>query len=430
MAEISTKVCPTEEIFAILPVEIHSNIYNFCMKDDLKSLTRCSKWLRQDVLPSLWKNMVIQWKDIEKSTPTLCAEENGNMKCISELEFTGSVAGKSEGYLSFGFAYFLQSCNSDNLKSLSVRHFIAQCGLRLVSELFPNLKSLKLDNVKADWESLSLFTSLKKLIIQDCVDWSEAGKDIYKMLQLEVLEISNQYDHYGMDRFSADPDDFKLINLVDLNLVHVLVSDQQLSTISTTCEKLEVLTLGNQELTDLGISCISHLPSLQSLCLVQANKVTDRSLFYISKIPKLHHLALNYCSRLTPCSIKQIATIKTLTNLSLSLSLAKAADEDFASITNLTYLRTLEICGMHSLTNASLAYISLLSNLQQLDISSCNGFTDEGLSYLAKLAHLKALVCDVHTGEDDEEDVDMDAYPITMVGINAHNLWHLLVQLF
>ena len=287
MPEIPTKGCP-EEIFAILPVEIRSKIYNFCMKCDLKSLTLCSKWLREDVLPSLWRKMIIRWKDIEKSTPELCSEKNGNMKFISELEFSGVVAEKSQGYLSFGFAYFLQSCNSDYLKSLSITHFIAPCGLRLVSELFPNLKSLKLDYVKADWESLSRFSSLKKLIILHGDDWTEAGKDICNMSQLEVLEILCSRDKCGID-----PNDFKLINLVDLKLLHTKVSDQLLSTISTTCAKLEVLTLGNDgELTDLGISCISHLSSLQRLCLVQATKVTDRSLFYISKIPKLQHLAL------------------------------------------------------------------------------------------------------------------------------------------
>ena len=80
---------------------------------------------------------------------------------------------------------------------------------------------------------------------------------------------------------------------------------------------------------------------------------------------------------------------------------------------------------MENLTNASLAVISQLPKLQQLDISLC-GFTDDGLPHLAKLVHLKALVCDVRTDDDDED----DPYSITMVGINAHNLSHLLVDLF
>ena len=426
MPEIPSKGCPTEEIFAVLPVEIRSNIYNYCMKDDLKSLTLCSKWLHQDVLPSLWKKIVIHWEDIEKSTPALCTKENGNMKFISELKFSDPVAEKSQGYLSFGFAYFLQSCNSDNLKSLSISHFIPKCGLRLVSDLFPNLKSLKLAHVKADWESLPLFPSLKKLIIHHCKNWSDFGKDICNMSQLEVLEISHSYDYYNVDPFFADPDDFKLINLVDLNLLHTSASDQLLSTVSTTCAKLEVLTLGNQDLTDLGISCISHLSSLQRLHIEEARKVTDQSSFYISKIPKLQHLTLKNCSDIKPCCIEQIATIQTLTYLSLRCSLCEAADEDFVSITNLTSLFTLDICGMENLTNASLEVISQLSNLQQLDITSCKGFTDDGLSSLAKLAHLKALVCDELT----DDDPDDDSFPITMVGINAHNLSHLLVESF
>ena len=428
MPEIPSKGCPTEEIFAVLPVEIRSNIYNYCMKDDLKSLTLCSKWLHQDVLPSLWKKIVIHWEDIEKSTPALCTKENGNMKFISELKFSDPVAEKSQGYLSFGFAYFLQSCNSDNLKSLSISHFIPKCGLRLVSDLFPNLKSLKLAHVKADWESLPLFPSLKKLIIHHCKNWSDFGKDICNMSQLEVLEIS-YCDKCCMDRFFADSNDFKLINLVELNLVHTKVSDQLLSTISTTCSKLEVLAVGNEELTDLGISCISHLSSLQRLHVEEASKVTNQSLFYISKIPKLRHLTLKYCSHLKPCCIEQIATIKTLTYLSLGLSLCDTTDEDFASITNLTSLCTLNIYGMENLTNASLEVISQLSNLQQLDICSCSGFTDDGLSSLAKLVHLKALVCDVQADDDDDDD-DIEPYPITMVGINAHNLSHLLVDSF
>ena len=99
----------------------------------------------------------------------------------------------------------------------------------------------------------------------------------------------------------------------------------------------------------------------------------------------------------------------------------ETGDEDFASITNLTSLCTLNICGMDNLTNASLEVISQLSNLQQLDISSCS-FTDDGLPYLSKLVHLKALLCDV------DDDVDGEPYPITMVGLNAHNLSHLLVE--
>jgi hypothetical protein len=448
----------TEPLFSILPVEIRTTIYEKCEKQDLKSLTMCNRWLRDDVNPTLWKEitvnsetledstihstmMLIKEKFCENSTLMLIKEKFRNTQLTSKLIFRGSYP-KSLERVFFGFAFLLESCNPEVLKSLEILNFLPSSGLRLISELFVNLSSLYLSSIEsADWDYIPKLHGLKKLRLWSCNIGKKDVEAICTMEQLEILKIRGcPSDHF------ENLKDFSLKNLITLELDLALDEDEPVnypicnifqyaiySIISPICTKLDGLVV-SQGVTDVGVACVSHLSTLTKVVLEYCDNITDNSLVHLSKLPNLRQLCVSG-DRLTSACLQQIGGMKTL--ICLDMTIDDATDFDFTHIQHLLSLRALAIEGMSTLTNASLEAVSKLVCLAQLNIHSCTGFTDEGLVHLTKLPRLKSLVCNVDDGEDEDKDSDDDddddeseRMKITTEGLDLHGLSKFLVDDF
>ena len=434
--------------FSLLPIEIRPQIYKSCLKRDLCNLTLCDKFLRNDVLPLLWDKMDISWRSLEKSIPQLLTRKksNSSIEFISELKFSGGVEKSSnKGNIGFGFGFFLQLCDPHRLMSLEICHFIPDGAMRLLAEKLLNLESLRIEmpsisrnHITCDWPCLKSFTKLKTLALLYCTLKVEDLKIIFAMESLCSLQltrnggISDSHKISSKSFAKAMVPDFKLKNLLELNLNEIKTTDAVFTIVSANCNKLEVLKIGTGA-TDLGLSCISHISTLKLFSIRCNNSVTDSSIFFLTKLPHLTTLCVEYCSSLTPHCLPLVGRMESLCRLKVRFTnTMTVTDELFNGLGNLTNLRSLDMYDMNKLTNASLQVIAKMKCLEELNISNCCQFTDEGLIYLTHLPRLKALSCylpfvDVYNDDDDNVDDD-ETMKITSEGLALYNLSPLLVD--
>ena len=419
-----------EEPFSLLPIEIRSSIYDLCWKKDLKNLTLCNKWLRDDVVPVLWNTIDVRWGRLKEFTPAILKKGNSYMRFVSKLNFNGYLW--EEDYMRYRFAFLLRSCNPERLTSIVFRSSIPTGTIRLIGGILVHLEHLVFVSVRADWENLPLLsTTLKSLIVRPYHSHfkKEHWAAIWKMEQLQSLELNYSWKHSSSDDL-ANVQEFKLKNLVRLELSFNRATDILLSTIAAKCVRLEDLTLGNLTditgVTDLGISSLAHhRQTLKHLTLKQCPGITDESMKCLSKMPALESLRLYLCENLKSSCLRFISEIKSLKHF-VADDKINPTDSEFICMGNLKSLQTLDIACMDKLTDVSLAVIGTLKLLKKLDISGCTGFTDEGLIHLAALPNLEQLSC-VGCEDDggDERDFKMK---ITYAGLTLHNLAKLLVE--
>jgi len=381
-----------------LPSLVRLKIFRMCGRLDLRSLALCSKWVRDEVAPILWKNAKVSWCSLEENTTMLRTSQHTtrNLRYIFRLKLHGdgngelSIEEERRGFLSFGFGYFLQYCNPKEMRWLKIEDFMPADGLRLICEVFQNLYRLEISCVCANWVHLShMPASVRYLSLQACDINKEHLDMLCTMENLEVLEIP--WCHYVTYDDFVNVKNFKLKNLLQLDLRSTEASDSFIANVSKVCTKLSDLKLNGTPVTDLGMACIAHLSALKWLCMAGLNHITDIGVYFLSKLPALERLVLTFCEGLSPDCLSYIGTMKKLKSLLISGSCKGATDEEFAVIGNLTSLLALDIPRMNSLTNASLELISTLKNLEHLDVNHCKGFTDDGLVHLTKLPRLRAL---------------------------------------
>ena len=51
-----------------IPIEVRAQIWNLCLKEDLKNLSLSNKWMYADVKPFLWKQLTVSWNRVEQIT--------------------------------------------------------------------------------------------------------------------------------------------------------------------------------------------------------------------------------------------------------------------------------------------------------------------------------------------------------------------------
>jgi len=417
-----------DEPFSVLPVELRSIIYGLCQKEDLKKLSLCNRWLREDVVPLLWKNVCVTWATVSKFTPQ---KRISNMSFISHLTFSRWFSGirDSRECISYGFAFFLQCCNHNKLTSIEFNDFIPSGALRLIGEILPNLQYLELDTVETDWADLQqLPTTIQSLIIYSCTNITEEDwAVICKMKQLQILELINCGTLLSSDEHSS-VSEFKLNNLVKLNLLRTYGNFTLLMEITSTCTRLEDLTISDADdamVTDSGVLAITQLKSLKRLTLFRCGFITNQSIVFLSLYSSLEELNINYCNcaDLDTSCLRSIGEMKSLKELFIIGNLnVEPTDEDFAHLGNLSSLKTLSLCDFPYLTDASLEVVGTLKCMERLNISNCTGFTDDGLVHLAALPHLRKLVCNYADGD---YDVIMK---ISFAGLTLYGLSQYLVD--
>jgi hypothetical protein len=130
-------------------------------------------------------------------------------------------------------------------------------------------------------------------------------------------------------------------------------------------KQLEVLQLGDAELSTVGLAELAAQPRLKVLGVSWSTHVTDAWLSQLATITRLEELTLRDCAQVTNTGLAHLA--------------------------KLTRLKKLSLDGCRQLTDAGLGHLATLARLEDLSLSSCANVTDSGLAHLAKLTLLKRL---------------------------------------
>ena len=363
----------------ILPCEVRRHIWNHCDKPSLKVLSLCSKSLYAEVNPFVWKRVEISWQALEDITKDLIKNPHPNLHLISCLVLGAPRRNTSlrarklpAGYIGFGFVSFLQRC--EQLKSLTITHFLPADGLRLVSEIPPQLQNLELkgnDTEIRDGDLKPLFglRQLKSLTIEKCSIQKSDWNVIWQLESLEHLtmtEVSPPEDSEGFIPGGG----FRLNNLRSLTFFGSAESSELYLCISQTSVKLESLDLTWSSIQDSDILNLSRLSQLKSISLFGACQITDLGITHLTNLSCLEQLQVGFCTRLSPHCLEDMGKIQTLTILDL---------DEFS-----------EDPKMPKLTNDALRVVAQLKRLRKLFIGE-NHFTEEGIRHLAQLPHLKTL---------------------------------------
>ena len=306
--------------------------------------------------------------------------------------------------------------------------------LQLIGEVLPNLQNLLLNGVETDWDDLQhLPPTLQELVLRSCPGLkNEHLAVVCRMEQLQILHLFD-HCHSGSSDGLSSVSEFKLKNLVKLNLQGTGADETLLATISATSSRLEELTISDRRsatgaimVTDLGVSSIAQVQSLKHLTLFECDHITNQSMVFLSQLSSLEELRI-YCCKNTDLDgrcLRSIGEMRSLKELHfLENHYILPTDEDFSQMGNLTSLKELLLCNFRSLTDVSLKVIGALRCIEKLDISNCTGFTDDGLVHLAALPGLRKLDCNY------EDEVGNDEImQITLAGLTLYGLSNYLVD--
>jgi len=153
----------------------------------------------------------------------------------------------------------------------------------------------------------------------------------------------------------------------------------------TGLRKLEVLRLGDHQLTDSSMQYIGKLTSLRSLAL-WGTGISDEGLKHLQGLTNLTFLALNNCK----ITDEGLSYLKNMTALEgLQIYQTKITDRGLMNLQRVSQLKHIKLGG-NGITDKGLKHIENLTSLENIWIDS-NPVTDEGLSYLAGMKKLKEL---------------------------------------
>ncbi|KAF5474015.1 hypothetical protein F2P56_005956 [Juglans regia] len=165
------------------------------------------------------------------------------------------------------------------------------------------------------------------------------------------------------------------------------ISDKGIEAITNACPTLKVFSIyWNVRITDMGIKhLVKNCKYVTELNLSGCKNISDKSLQLVAEnYSKLELLNLTRCTKLTDHGLQQIL-LKCSFLQSLNLyALSGFTDLAYKSISLLTQLKFLDLCGAQNLSDEGLACVAKCVNLVCLNLTWCVRVTDVGVICIAQ----------------------------------------------
>ncbi|XP_042939887.1 F-box protein At3g58530 isoform X3 [Carya illinoinensis] len=166
------------------------------------------------------------------------------------------------------------------------------------------------------------------------------------------------------------------------------IEDKHLELLKIKCldslQNLECLNLnGCQKISDKGIEAITNAcPMLKVFSIYWNVRITDMGIKHLVKNCKyVTELNLSGCKNISDKSLQLVA--ENYPKLEL-LNLTSFTDEAYKSISFLTQLKFLDLCGAQNLLDEGLACVAKCVNLVCLNLTWCIRVTDVGVICIAQ----------------------------------------------
>jgi beta-lactamase regulating signal transducer with metallopeptidase domain/Leucine-rich repeat (LRR) protein len=212
----------------------------------------------------------------------------------------------------------------------------------------------------------------------------EAAKDLSPLNNLRADDIQMLSFGWKPVKITSLAPIGNLRGLKALNLQTAKFNSEDFKHL-TELSQLEVLRLGDHQLTDGSMKYIGKLTSLCSLAL-WGTGISDEGLKHLQGLKNLTFLALNNC-KITDEGLNYLKNMTALEGLQLTQT--KITDKGLAKLKNFTRLKSLLI-GYTNITDEGLEHLQTLTSLEIIWINS-TPITDQGIAYLGNMKNLKEL---------------------------------------
>lgn len=405
-----------------LPPELGHVIYKYCPKSDLLNYACASRAHYESVKYLLHSVIRIPWKVLERNIFN-GGKELDNLKHTSALRLVtyglNSLFNKviwdsvCEPYLEI-----IKYTDPNTLTTLKLESMVINMDNAMPLLLPSNLQEVSFYKcfgiTIADWRYIGTMSSLRKLSVNQCnIDDSDLE---HFFLESEIQDLSlikcGEVTERGLKYLSnslklkklrlvdcqgISPDGFgylgELPSLNELELYEVHITDYSLSSFSklSYINRLQIhCSPGNPySLSDVGLSCITGLTSLEKLC-INWLYITNHGLSTIPLLKSLTHLNISGCGKIGDNGFMNICKIKNLLSLDASCC-ADITDDGMCHVTNLQSLKILDLSCCVLITDVGLSCISKLTSLEELYLCQCAEISDKGLDLVCTLSRLRHL---------------------------------------
>ncbi|KAJ1569345.1 hypothetical protein HK096_003405 [Nowakowskiella sp. JEL0078] len=300
------------------------------------------------------------------------------------------------------------------------------CFLRLLASEFPRIRTIRLNMVNCDVDTLHNFTrncpnlQFISLFARESV---QTGKRSPQGV-IDTSEISNIGGACNQSRGFAN---LEGLDLYEVNM-ELLLSIYSLAE-STLGKSLCYLNLGRTWVVDkVVVEIASRCPNLISVWLEENVSITDYSICQLAHYcPHIKTLKLRNCSNITDSSIAAVSvgclklealgisysqcsndSLKYLVENSFALNTVYLNDLflEEASVISLCVARgksllNIGLCGLDTVTdNCVYAISKFCPNLEQIDIGGCSVSESSIYHLMESCVHLKTLVVDEESVSD------------------------------
>lgn len=160
----------------------------------------------------------------------------------------------------------------------------------------------------------------------------------------------------------------------------ILYDDYNNISFASTLTELDLC--GSQQLTDRGLLQLHNLTSLEIAKLDNCYNITGRGLLAFSHSFRLHTLSMVNCRRLTDEALVNISHLSSSLESLVLEGCRCLTDCSVMAISNMLFLRKLDLSQCDLITSKSMAYLHRLEFIEELFLGWCRNIKNDGIKLL------------------------------------------------
>ena len=185
--------------------------------------------------------------------------------------------------------------------------------------------------------------------------------------------------------------------LADSTWVNKGTADDALRKL-TTQTRVRTLQIGGNQVTDLNLTYVGQITSLEELSISWGYHLTDAGFLQLSGLNRLRILNVD-SSKMTD---KSLEALGKLTNLEeLRIEGEGFSDRGVGGLKGLTRLKYLSLGeGKHQISDVGLEFLKSMHDLEYIDLGGWN-VSDQGIAKLGELKKLKTVRIGLSKDQED-----------------------------
>jgi len=373
-----------------IPPEVRERIYHYCTKEDLLSLTTCSKTHCDLTRSIIWEKIDFKWIDLKKELPVHLLNHlrewtksvgfvgSENMKEVMESGLNNDLYSDDDEENEDNDCPWINNIDTnDDTEGTQVYRSDGEAADEGMSEtLLNNIYGICNDS----------HTSLFKFL--HGTQTASTNRGIMQANYVKIIsscnpaKLSSLYLDLIFDDLSLDYVISSLPNLIEVSLCRAR---------SLSClEKLKHLAVLSLKESVVEASHLGQIVNSTKVVDISLDKcdIDEEVLKVVTNTKRLTAVCISHNSTIPPNAFMDIQNLADLKKLELAY--CNLTDEALSHIClNCTKITKLNISGSNSLTDLGIQCVGNLTNLLDLNIDRCTSITDNSFCFLKQFQLLR-----------------------------------------